>query len=306
MPKDHLPEVGPNLQKLSPDRLHMDGGTQPRGRLDDDVVERYAEAMVAGLWEFNKSSAPITAFSSERSQTYWLADGFHRVAAAKKAGLEWVEVDIRQGNQRDAILYSVGTNATHGLPRSNDDKRHAVSRLLGDPEWSQWSDREIARLCHVDHRFVGRLREALTGDIPSERTYKTKHGTVATMNTTAIGGKFEAIDMPAAPAVQLEGGGTETEQAGATDLTDFREAPHRDGDHAKPAAKYDSGMQGSLKYYLQKDDFGSVVRHPVRQVAAAARTFKPKTLEKVRRRMERHRQWLSDFLAALDDDSTEH
>lgn len=194
----------------------------------------------------------------------------------------------------------------HGLPRSNDDKRRAVSRLLDDPEWSKWSDREIARRCYVNHHLVSRLR-SVTGSVPSERTYVTKHGTVATMNTTAIGGKFEAIDMPAAPAVQLEGGGTETEQAGATDLTDFREAPHRDGDHARPAAKNDSGMQGSLKYYLQKDDLGSVVRHPARQVAAAARTFKPKTLEKVRRRMERHRQWLSDFLAAaLDDDSTEH
>ena len=139
-----------------------------------------------------------------------------------------------------------------------------------------------------------------------KRTYVTKHGTVATMNTTAIGGKVEATDMPAAPAVQLEGGGTETEQAGATDLTDFREAPHRDGDHAKPAAKYNSGMQQSLRYYLSQNDLESLLRHPVRQVAAAARTFKPKTLEKVRRRTERHRQWLSDFLAALDDDSTEH
>lgn len=31
-----------------------------------------------------------------RWQTYWLADGFHRVAAAKKARLDEVEVDVRQ------------------------------------------------------------------------------------------------------------------------------------------------------------------------------------------------------------------
>jgi hypothetical protein len=70
--------------------LHTEGGTQPRVCLDDDVVERYAEAMVADLWDFRKSSAPITAFFD--GATYWLADGFHRVAAAKKAGLEEVEV----------------------------------------------------------------------------------------------------------------------------------------------------------------------------------------------------------------------
>jgi hypothetical protein len=142
-----------------------------------------------------------------------------------------------------------------------------------------------------------------------KRTYVTKHGTVATMNTTAIGGKVEATDMPAEPAVQLEIGSTATERAGATDITDLREAPGA-VDDTKPAAKpieteYDSGMQQSLRYDLSQNDFKSLRRYPARQVAAAARTFKPKTLEKVRRRMERHRQWLSDFLAALDDDSTE-
>ena len=305
MPKDHLPEVGPNLQKLPPDHLYTDGGTQPRGRLDDDVVERYAEAMVAGLWDFNKSSAPITAFfSSERSKTYWLADGFHRVAAAKHAGLEWVEVDIRQGNQRDAILYSVGANAMHGLPRSNDDKRRAVSRLLEDPEWSQWSDREIARRCSVTHPFVSKLRESLEIVTSEKRIYTTKHGTVATMDTTAIGGKVEATDMPAESAVQLEVAGTATERAGATDITDFREAP-RAADDTKPAAKCDSGMQRALRSCLSKDDFGFMVRQPARQVAAAARTFTPKPLEKVRQRMECRRKWLADFLAALDDDATE-
>jgi hypothetical protein len=62
MPKDHLPEVGPNLQKLPLDRLYMDGGTQPRDRLDDAVVDRYAAEMEADLWDFGKSSAAITAF----------------------------------------------------------------------------------------------------------------------------------------------------------------------------------------------------------------------------------------------------
>ncbi len=37
MLKDHPPEVVPNLQKLSPDSLQIDGGTQPRGRLDEEV-----------------------------------------------------------------------------------------------------------------------------------------------------------------------------------------------------------------------------------------------------------------------------
>jgi hypothetical protein len=129
MPKD-LPEVGPNLRKLSPDRLYTEGGTQPRGRLDDDVVERYAEAMVAGLWDFRKSSAPIVAFYD--GMDHWLADGFHRLAGAKKARLDELEVDVRQGNQRDAILYSVGANAM----RPSTVQRRQATRGVPAPRGS--------------------------------------------------------------------------------------------------------------------------------------------------------------------------
>jgi hypothetical protein len=164
--------------------LRTDGSTQPRGRLEDAVVQRYAEDMEGSLWDFAQSSSPITAFFD--GESYWLADGFHRVAAAKKARLDEVDVDVRPGAQRDAILYSVGANATHGYPRSNDDKRRAVSRLLDDPEWSKWSDREIARHCSVTHPLVSKVRASLE-TVTNERTYTTKHGTIATMNTSAIG-----------------------------------------------------------------------------------------------------------------------
>ena len=62
-------------------------------------------------------------------------------------------------------------------------------KLLHDPERSDWRDREIARLCRVDHELVGRLRPkpVLTGGTASERTYTTKHGTTAKMKTGKIG-----------------------------------------------------------------------------------------------------------------------
>jgi hypothetical protein len=40
--------------------------------------------------------------------------------------------------------------------RTNEDKRRAVATLLNDPEWSQWSDREIGRRCGVRDRMVTR------------------------------------------------------------------------------------------------------------------------------------------------------
>jgi hypothetical protein len=99
----------------------------------------------------------VVVFDDGREK--WLADGFHRLRARERVGLLTIPVLIRPGTRRDAVLYSVGANATHGLPRTNADKRRAVETLLTDSEWGQWSDREIARRCQVSNRFVGNLRQ---------------------------------------------------------------------------------------------------------------------------------------------------
>jgi hypothetical protein len=76
---------------------------------------------------------------------------------------------------REAVLSSCGANAAHGVPRTNEDKRRAVMKLLNDTEWSGWVDLEIARRAHVSNHFVRKLREELaplTRNIPSEpRTF---------------------------------------------------------------------------------------------------------------------------------------
>jgi hypothetical protein len=92
---------------------------------------------------------------------YWLADGFHRLAAAKQCGRRTLDVTTNEGSRREAILYAAGTNATHGLRRTNADKRKTVGKLLEDKEWQQWSNREIARRCGVTHTFVSKLRREL-------------------------------------------------------------------------------------------------------------------------------------------------
>jgi len=115
------------------------------------VVNEYAEAMKAGS-EF----PPVVVFHD--GETHWLADGYHRHAAATSAKAETITADVRQGALRDAVLYAAGANATHGLRRTNDDKRRAVETLLRDAEWSQWSDNEIARRCGVSQPFVSAQR----------------------------------------------------------------------------------------------------------------------------------------------------
>lgn len=167
--------------------IRVDGGTQSRAALSQAVIDEYAETIRDG-----SDFPPVTVFHDGKE--YWLADGFHRIEAYRKAGAIEIEADIRQGEKREAILFSVGANAAHGLRRTNDDKRRAVMTLLYDKEWSLWSDREIATQCRVSHTFVAKQRNDLTGNVASERTYTTKHGTEAKMDTANIGksGKSEA------------------------------------------------------------------------------------------------------------------
>src|SRR5689334_5963689 len=120
--------------------IRRDGGTQPRADIDHALVQEYVVTMADGA-----TFPPVVVFHD--GQDYWLADGFHRFTAADGAGLTHIEADVRQGTQRDAILYSVGANAEHGVRRSNDDKRRSVQRLLDDPEWGQWSNAATALAC---------------------------------------------------------------------------------------------------------------------------------------------------------------
>jgi hypothetical protein len=168
--------MGPQVMGLSIAAIRLDGGTQPRAGIDQAVVEDYANDMEANGAEF----PPVQVVYD--GADYWLWDGFHRLHARKRNSLYTVPAIVRQGTRRDAVLLSVGANATHGSRRTSEDKRRAVETLLRDPEWSQWSDREIARRAAVDHKTVSARRSALSGEIPQIETRRVeRNGTEYTM-----------------------------------------------------------------------------------------------------------------------------
>lgn len=176
--------------KLKFDRIRIDGGTQTRAKLNEQFVAQYRDDIKNG-----DQFPPVTVFYD--GADYWLADGFHRYRAYVENQIFEFEADVRQGSRRDAILYSVRANAEHGLPRTNEDKRRAVTALLGDDEWGLWSDSQIAKACAVSQRFVSGVRGSLRTVSSDANTVKhdtcrkfiTKHGTQAVMNTTKIGKK---------------------------------------------------------------------------------------------------------------------
>jgi len=167
--------------KLTVGEILLDAACQPRVEFNGFVVDEYADALSAGV-----KFPPVVVFKDSDGQ-HWCADGFHRVAAAEKAGLAEIAVDVRQGEKRDAILFSVGANVSHGLRRTNADKRRAVEVVLSDEEWRGWSDREVARRCAVGADLVGGIRRSLSLNDSEIRKRVDKHGNVSLIDVSKIG-----------------------------------------------------------------------------------------------------------------------
>lgn len=172
------------LETIEISKITADQSAQPRTSINVDRVTEYTEDMDRGA-----QFPPLVLFFD--GKRHFLADGFHRFYAATNAGKKSITCEVHEGGLREAVLYSCGANASHGMRRTNEDKRRAVAKLLEDPEWSKWSNMEIARRCFVDDKTVATIRKDLTSEIASERTYSTKHGTEATMDTSAIGRRAE-------------------------------------------------------------------------------------------------------------------
>ena len=166
---------------LALDKIRVDGGTQPRAKIDQHVVEEYVEAMRGGA-----VFPPVVVFLD--GVDHWLADGFHRCHAARAIGLTEIRAELRSGTKRDAILFSTGANEAHGLRRTHADKRRAVEMLLLDPEWRQNSDRWIGDQAKVGHSLVAKLRAELAtpggSGIPAGTRRKTRDGRL--MDTSKI------------------------------------------------------------------------------------------------------------------------
>lgn len=130
-------------------------GSQSRAVTDRRTVEEYAEA-----WKADADFPPVDLFVS--GSNYFPGDGIHRILGAKMARRTVILAYVYRGDERDAFLHACAANHAHGLRRTNQDKRHMVTRILNDKEWVKWSDRRIADQCGVSAQFVANVRSELT------------------------------------------------------------------------------------------------------------------------------------------------
>lgn len=136
-------------EKLSP---RIDEGT------DTETVNAYAECF--------DQLPPIVVFKVPDQIHYLLADGWHRYHAAKKLGLEEMEVEARAGSYNDAKEFALLSNLKHGRPLTRKEKRHVIAEFLKlHPERANnWIGQDLG----VDDKTVEVIRGELENNTTSE------------------------------------------------------------------------------------------------------------------------------------------
>lgn len=141
-------------------KIQLDTSIQARATIDTPTVEDYADQMTEGV-----TFPPVVLFGGEHGA--WIGDGWHRVLAAKQVGFSEIAADLRRGGRPQAIEHAIGANQSHGLKRTNADKRRAVEMAL--EAWPDLSSREIAKRVGVSDPFVGGIRDQLLTVSSSKR-----------------------------------------------------------------------------------------------------------------------------------------
>jgi hypothetical protein len=174
----------PTIERIFPEYIRLDGGTQPRAKINQKICDEYGERMKAG-----EKFPPVDVFFD--GENYWLVDGFHRVQAYVMAVPgEAIECNVFKGSLQDAQWHSYSVNKAHGLRRTERDKARVVREALAHPEAANKSNVEIAEHCGVNESTVRRHRKKIgaSSSLPKMRQV-TRGTTTYSQNTTHIGKK---------------------------------------------------------------------------------------------------------------------
>jgi len=171
--------------------IRIDGGTQARVELNQEVVAEYAEKMRDG-----EVFPPVTVFFD--GSEYWLVDGFHRYFGYKTNGKTSIDCDVENGTQQEAKKHSKKANSRRGLSLNSADHKKIVIEMYEDEETKEWSSRQIADWVGVSHTYVNKIKNSLetVANENTEKKYINKHGKESVMKTEKIGKTVQKIPEP--------------------------------------------------------------------------------------------------------------
>ena len=129
--------------------------TQSRSQLDRATLDRYTDLRKQLI-----KLPPVILFYD--GENHRLTDGYHRYHAEHAIDKTRSIISIIvPGSASDAILYSLGVNSAHGLPRKDCDINYAVISFLGHPEWIKYSNVQSGIMCGCSESLVRKIKNEL-------------------------------------------------------------------------------------------------------------------------------------------------
>jgi len=181
--------------KIDPKLIRTDLGTQIRVDRNEEAVREYAELMEHGV-----AFPPLLVFFDGSNNQFILADGFHRLAAhCRVKPNDLILVEQRLGNVEDALWAAITANQSHGIRRTNNDKRNAIKQALLHRKGINKSDRQIAEDAGVHHVTVGTVRKemVLSGEIHQMDSRIVQRGNQAyVQNISGINANRNDTELP--------------------------------------------------------------------------------------------------------------
>lgn len=113
------------MDTVSVNDLVLDRALNPRGGVDQEVVEFYAGIFHDVVW-------PAIVVDTA---TMKLLDGWHRVEAAKRAGVYALPVIFVEAKEDELYALAIKLNMNHGLRLSREERLRAVAKL-GREGWT--------------------------------------------------------------------------------------------------------------------------------------------------------------------------
>lgn len=126
--------------------------TEMRVKVNLAKVTQYAQEKKKGA-----RFPPPVVFCDETG-VYRVGDGFHRILADKENKKPMIEIDIRPGGLKEAILHNLKANReANGLPFQRGDISKSIKTLLTLPEFEGWSRMRIHQEVGCNYSLVSKI-----------------------------------------------------------------------------------------------------------------------------------------------------
>lgn len=135
----------------------LDLSLQIRADASEETIEEYALSFKNG-----EIFPPIVVVKVmvKKKAIFYLVDGFHRVAAAIRAGITRLAALVHTGNYGDAAWVAIGANRRNGLRLSSTDMRRAIEKAL--KMFPEKATTLIAKHVGCTQQYVSKIKNQVT------------------------------------------------------------------------------------------------------------------------------------------------